>query len=73
MTVRAFLPGWFFTLMIVLLFITAVLVVVGKYRLGAPDSVVYPVGLLIAVISGYLIYERRQDPLAGVTIGGRKK
>lgn len=72
MSARAFFPGWFYTLMIVLLFITAVLVVLGKYKLGAPDSVVYPVGVLIALISGYLIYERRQDPLAGVTIGGRR-
>jgi energy-coupling factor transporter transmembrane protein EcfT len=73
MSAKAFFPEWFYTLMILLLFITAVLVVLGKYKLGAPDSVVYPVGLLIAVISGYLIYERLQDPLAGVTIGGRKK
>jgi energy-coupling factor transporter transmembrane protein EcfT len=72
MSAKAFFPGWFYTLMIVLLFITAVLVVLGKYKLGAPDSVVYPVGVLIVLISGYLIYERRQDPLAGVTIGGRR-
>jgi energy-coupling factor transporter transmembrane protein EcfT len=72
MSAKAFFPGWFYTLMIVLLFITAVLVVLGKYKLGAPDSVVYPVGVLIVLISGYLIYERRQDPLAGVTIGGHR-
>lgn len=72
MSAKAFFPGWFYTLMIVLLFVTSVLVVLGKYKFGAPDSVVYPVGVLIALISGYLIYERRQDPLAGVTIGGRR-
>jgi hypothetical protein len=56
------MDSWFFNLMIVLIFITALLVVLGKYKFNAPDSVVYGVSVVLLILSGYLIFERLRGP-----------